>query len=69
MTDLLLLENNKLMYRKCNMIVPKHTTTLVNKSFLCKAVMDWQSVDTKLKNCDWLKTFSKNIKNNIMSKY
>ena len=49
--------------------VKKHSLSMVNKSFLCKAVMDWYSLDSNMKTCNTSKCLNKSEKTRILVTY
>ena len=55
--------------RNLNLKVIRHKSTIVNRSFLCKAVLDWQGLDTAVKNSDNKKQFCKRVKRNLLNRY
>ena len=46
-----------------------HCSDIVNRSFLCKPVIEWQQADTQLKCLENVKRFAKKLKQSILSKY
>ena len=52
-----------------NVAVNQHRLTIVNKSFLCKPVMDWNALAADSKNASSLHNFSKKLKRLYLQKY
>ena len=55
--------------RSLNVKCTRHRTMLVNKSFLCRLIIQWQLLQRNLKNNENLKSFSKELKKHLLSKY
>ena len=55
--------------RNVNIILPKNKLKVVNSSFLVKAVMHWNQLNTELKQKETMKGFSKSYKVYCLSKY
>ena len=55
--------------RSMNVVVPKHSLTKLNKSFLCKSVIDWCSVRTDIKKTTNTKQFSIKLKKDLLTNY
>ena len=49
--------------------VPKHSTNLMGRSFLCKAIMLWQNCDIDIKRTKSRKAFTKKVKLKFIRKY
>ena len=52
-----------------NVIIPKHKLAIVNKSFICKPLAEWQNVPNVLKSANNVKSFGKSVKKAMLSKY
>ena len=55
--------------RNTNVRIVKHSATIINKSFLCKAVRDWNNLDLDTKKITNAAVFAKKVKKDIISKY
>ena len=55
--------------RNCNIAVPKHSSSIVNKTFLCKSVNEWMKLDSETKKVTNVKTFAKRHKRIILERY
>ena len=49
--------------------IPQHTSNKLNRSFLCKPLMEWQSLPVALREYESKKSFVKKVKDNIFAKY
>ena len=47
----------------------RHKMQIVNRSFLCKPITDWQSLSYNIKNCSSIKSFVNHIKQDRICKY
>ena len=52
-----------------NIRIVKHKSVLVNKSFLCKPLSNWQRTDIAIRNIMNLKGFCKNLRRKLIDKY
>ena len=48
--------------RNSNLSITRHNLAIVNRSFLCKSVMDWSALNTNQKKYTNVKSFGKNLK-------
>ena len=48
--------------RNANVVVPKHSLSVVNRSFLCRPVVDWRSIKTDIKNSTSIGMFKNKMK-------
>ena len=55
--------------RGSGVCVAKHRTGQFNKSFLCKPVMDWQLLTSKVKDSISARAFVKSLKTHLLQKY
>ena len=55
--------------RNANILVPRHNLSSINKSFLCKAVIEWNNLTTEIKMSNHLVSFKKIVKKSLISKY
>ena len=49
--------------------VPRHSSSRLNQSFLCKAVMDWSKLQSRFKDSKHYKVLSKKLKSELLKKY
>ena len=61
--------NRNYCTRNKNFIVFKHKLSIVNKSFLCKAVSDWTGLASEIKESSNKKSFVHKLKQSILLKY
>ena len=52
-----------------NLLIPKHCSTKVNKSFLCKSIIDWRSIKSDIKTVDNCKRLVKLLKRSVIDGY
>ena len=57
------------LFKRESILVPKHHLQIVNRSFLCKPISDWQQLSTKLKTCTSKPQFVKSLKKVFVDKY
>ena len=62
-------QGNKHDTRSARTVVHKHNLAIVNKSFLCQAVMDWTKLSMEEKKADNVKKFANNLKKNLLNTY
>ena len=64
-------KGGQMKYVTCNsnMAVPRHSLSIINRSFLCSSHRDWLNVDDNIKTSDNVKIFRKKIKMKIVSAY
>ena len=55
--------------RNTNIIIPRHHLSIVNRSFICKSVMDWQAIPANIRSACSKKALSRNIINYLSEKY
>ena len=55
--------------RSLNVVISKNSFSKVNKSFLCRSLMDWCSTKTNLKKITNTKLFSIKLKNDLLYTY
>ena len=55
--------------RNAHLLVLKHNLAIVNKSFLCRAVMDWSTLKPDLKTICNIKNFSRRLNISLIEKY
>ena len=55
--------------RSTNIVIPKHKLAMINKSFICKAIVDWTSTSAATKASSNKKSLSKQLTKEICSKY
>ena len=55
--------------RNSNVIIPKHQSVKLNKSFVCKSYVDWSRIKADTKNIENVKLFAKHVKKAIIETY
>ena len=62
-------DSSRGLSRNVNLTVPRHTLNGINRSFLCRSIYAWQTIENSIKQVLNVKLFSKKLKKEMLKKY